>query len=59
MRFDRSVCGKFADCAKHLQSVSEGNSQVLQMLIGQFGQNLGIDLAIAKCALVLAQAKSA
>jgi hypothetical protein len=45
---ERCIASKPADRAQHLQSVSERNTQFLEMLFRQFGQNLDADPGLTK-----------
>ena len=48
----------FADRAQYLQPVSERNTEVFEVLIGQLGQNVGLDLVFTKYGFVLTEAET-
>ncbi|HEY6732763.1 MAG TPA: hypothetical protein VI256_03060 [Roseiarcus sp.] len=58
-RLDRCLTGKLADRAQHPQPVPECNTEVLEVLVGQFGQDVGVDRAFAKNGFVLTEAQTA
>jgi hypothetical protein len=47
------MVAEFADRSQQLAAVSQGHAQFLQILIGQFGENIEIDVVIGKTLGVL------
>jgi hypothetical protein len=48
-----------ADGAQHSQPVSEGDADILEVLIGQLRQDVGVDLVLPKQVVVLIKAETA
>ena len=57
LRHGRRLAAMLADRALHLQPVSERDTELLQMLVGQLRQDIRIDAVLAKHAFILAKAE--
>src|SRR5271169_639816 len=53
MLLGRLARGKLPDRPQNLQTMPERDAEVLQMLVLEFRQNVGVDFALAKNRLVL------